>query len=72
MGAFLKKSDLKLGFPSNRMNREEYTTLLEKRLLPCYVGNEREEWLFQQDSAKVHVSQETTRWFRGNKINLLK
>ncbi|KAL1490304.1 hypothetical protein ABEB36_013020 [Hypothenemus hampei] len=70
-GAFSIEGVLPLGFPSFRMNSAEYVGVLENNLLAFFQEPNRNNWLFQQDNARIHVSRETRAWFQHNNIELL-
>lgn len=70
-GAFCADGTLELAFTSCRMNSAEYTTLLQTNLLLFLNRNRRKKFIFQQDNASIHKSNETQTWLEKRKIKVL-
>lgn len=74
-GAFHYDGKLPLCFITTRMNSNLYNEMLEDVLVNFYEEqkdvNGREDFIFQQDNASIHVSKQSTEWFRQKNIPLL-
>lgn len=70
-GAFCSDGTLVLGFPSTRMNSEEYQNVLNNNLLPFISRYSNISYTFQQDNASIHISRSTKTWFSENNVTVL-
>jgi len=70
-GAFHKTGTLDLCFTSSRMKSKDYIKVLEDRLLPFLEENGERDFVYMQDNAPIHRSQETQRFFNGQSVNVL-
>lgn len=71
-GGFCSIGTLSLAFPSSRMNSEEYQEVLFDHLLPFIKRFHRFPLVFQQDNARIHVSNSTMNWLKAQNITTIK
>lgn len=69
--AFSAEGCLEIQIVSSRMKSADYIEVLEKALIPFLNGQDTEEWIFQQDNARIHVSRETKRWFTAKGVQVM-
>jgi hypothetical protein len=53
------------------LNGETYRELMD-RAIPFINQKHKRKWIFQQDGARPHTSQESINYFTNKKINILK
>lgn len=70
-GAISYKGTLEIQFASMRMNSKEYTDILQCSLIPFLRRFRRKKWIFQQDNARIHTSNETMSWFDSKHVTVL-
>lgn len=68
---FSSHGTLTLGFPSTRMNSNEYQNILTANLLPYLAAHNNVNFLIQQDNAPVHNSRSTRAWYNQNGIQVM-
>ena len=56
---------------STRMDSPQYQQVLSNNLLPYLNSNGRQNVLFQQDNAPIHVSRSTKAWFAANNVTVM-
>ncbi|VDN32474.1 unnamed protein product [Cylicostephanus goldi] len=54
-GAFSANEKFDLAFVNTNMNSTDYQEVLENRLLQFFRDHRREQYVLQQDNARVHV-----------------
>jgi predicted transcriptional regulator len=69
--AFGSKGKASIAFITNRLDSEDYITMLETHLLPCIKKIGGKNAIFQQDGASIHRSMRTSEWLKSKKINVL-
>uniref|UniRef100_A0A914EHI6 Transposase n=1 Tax=Acrobeloides nanus TaxID=290746 RepID=A0A914EHI6_9BILA len=69
--AFTSTGRVKLAFVPKRMNSIQYQFVLRRSLLPFFRRNRRQNFIFMQDNAPIHVSRSTRAWLRRKHIPLL-
>ncbi|GAB0096980.1 hypothetical protein DMENIID0001_125670 [Sergentomyia squamirostris] len=70
-GAFCAEGTLKLQFTSHKMKSRDYINVLRSRILPFLPGDRRQNYIFQQDNERIHVSAETMGWIGAQDIEVL-
>ncbi|GAB0087664.1 fat-like cadherin-related tumor suppressor homolog [Sergentomyia squamirostris] len=70
-GAFCAEGTLKLQFTSHKMKSRDYIIVLRSRILPFLPGDRRQNYIFQQDNARIHVSAEAMGWIGAQDIEVL-
>lgn len=70
-GAFSSIGKLDLAFPSCRMNSQEYIGVLADSLVPFKRRFRRIPFIFQQDNARIHVSNATMEWLQTQRVSVM-
>jgi hypothetical protein len=68
---FSPKGKSEIAFLVGRQKSEDYIFTLSEYLLPFAHLHYGIEFLFLQDNASIHTSQETRAWMRDNNVSLL-
>ena len=65
---FCATGKLNLAFTSCKMKSSEYIDVLKLCLIPFKNKYRRKKFVFQQDKANIHTSNDTKAWFEAKKI----
>ena len=65
------RGQMNIAFPEGRMNATDCQDLLDIHLLPFVEAIGCPFWIFQQDSASIHVANLTWEWFLQNGVHAL-
>jgi len=57
---------------TNKMNAEEYKSILETVMVPYAEENMPLRWVFQQDNDPKHTSRLLSKFFEDQKVDVLK
>ena len=60
-----------IAFPEGRMNATDYQDLLDIHLLTLGEAIGGPFWIFQQESASIHVANSTWEWFLQNGVHVM-
>lgn len=69
--AFCSSGKVALAFVSSKMKSANYIRVLAEHLEPFMHHRRRDQLIYQQDNATIHVSRESRKWFSDNLIALL-
>lgn len=69
--AFCAKGCMEIQFVPSRMKSSDYIQVLENALVPFLNEQDSNQWIFQQDNARIHVSRETKAWFALKGIEVM-
>ncbi len=70
-GGFSFNGTTDLAIFSSLMSSEGYTDTIETNPLPRAEQITARNWVFQQDSAPIHVSRHTKNWFSEEQVQVL-
>ena len=70
-GGITLKGRTTLAWMKGRQNTKKYLQVLRDFLLPFADENMPVSWMFQQDNASIHTSEEAKSWFEENGVRVM-